>query len=178
MARPLVALVWPTLPVAFVKRHNRYVKAHEKNLYLVLFFIVTFGLIQVYSSSYIFAVDKYGDGLLFFRKQLLFVLLGLGLFYGTSRIPTSWLTRWGWLPWFVATIGLILTFVPGIGVRVGGAQRWIPLAFGFRFEPCELMKVSLPLLCGYFYSKPADQWGAWTIPLRMLILLVPIFSLL
>ena len=137
-------------------------KSQRKNFFLVLFLLVTFGLIQVYSSSYIFAVDKYGDGLVFFRKQLFFVFVGLGVLIFLVKTPQIWLLRWGWIFWALAVLGLLLTFVPGIGVKVGGAQRWIPLAFGFRFEPCELMKVSLPFICARFVSQSDHAWGRWT----------------
>lgn len=153
-------------------------KSQEKNVLLVLFLLITFGLIQVYSSSYIFAVDKYGDGLVFFKKQLFFVVFGLGVLALFRKAPQGLLVRYGWVIWAVAVVGLLLTFVPGLGVKVGGAQRWLPLAFGFRFEPCELMKVSLPLVCASFLSQPSDIWGKWTWPLRALIILVPIGLLL
>jgi cell division protein FtsW len=153
-------------------------RPQAKNVFLVLFILITFGLIQVYSSSFIFAVDKYGDGLLFFKKQLVFVISGLLLMLTLIKVPQNWFVRWGWMPWSLAVIGLILTFIPGVGVKVGGAQRWIPLFYGFRFEPCELMKVSLPLLFAYFIYQKDDEWGRWTWPLRALVTLVPIGLLL
>jgi cell division protein FtsW len=153
-------------------------QAKEKNVLLVLFVLITFGLIQVYSSSYIFAIDKYGDGLMFFKKQLFFVALGCGVLLFLMKIPFQWIEKWGWTVWAVAVVGLLLTFIPGLGVRVGGAQRWIPLGFGFRFEPCELMKVSLPLVLATFAAQRDDLWGKWTWPLRALIVMGPISLLL
>lgn len=153
-------------------------KSQEKNVLLVLFVLITFGLIQVYTSSYIFAVDKYGDGLMFFKKQLVFVFAGLAVMILLMKSPQNLLIRWGWIFWGIAVFGLLLTFVPGLGVRVGGAQRWLPLGFGFRFEPCELMKVSLPLICATFARQPDDIWGRWTWPMRGFIVLGPIGLLL
>ena len=153
-------------------------KFQKKNLFLVLFLLITFGLIQVYSSSYIFAVDKYGDGLIFFKKQLFFVFIGLGVLLLFVKIPETWILKWGWFFWFLSTMGLLLTFIPGIGIKVGGAQRWIPLVFGFRFEPCELMKVSLPFIFVHFVSQPDNAWGKWTWPLRVLIIMGPMTLLL
>ncbi len=153
-------------------------KSQAKNVFLSLFVLITFGLIQVYSSSYIFAVDKYGDGLLFFKKQLIFVLIGLLLMGLLVKVPQNLLVRFGWVFWLISVLGLLATFIPGVGVKVGGAQRWIPIAFGFRFEPCELMKVSLPLLCASFLSQSDNVWGRWTWPLRAAITLTPIGLLL
>ena len=153
-------------------------KSQAKNVFLTLFVLITFGLIQVYSSSFIFAVDKYGDGLLFFRKQLIFTFAGLFLIGFLIKIPQNAIIKYGWTVWAIAVAGLLLTFIPGVGVKVGGAQRWIPLAFGFRFEPCELMKVSLPLLCASYLHQRDDVWGKWTWPLRGLSILLPIALLL
>lgn len=42
--------------------------------------------------------------------------------------------------WFL----LVLTLIPGIGVKVGGARRWLNLP-GFRFQPLEFMLFALPI---------------------------------
>ena len=141
----------------------------EKNILLVLFTLILFGLIQVYSSSYIFAVDVYGDGLFFVRRQFFFVLLGCGLLLLVRKLPLAWIHRWGWTLWALSTLGLILTFVPGLGVKVGGAQRWVSMGFGFRFEPCELAKVSLPLMVASL--SPSDR-GPWSLGQSFLALVV------
>ncbi|MCB0378788.1 MAG: cell division protein FtsW [Bdellovibrionales bacterium] len=150
----------------------------EKNLLLMLFVLITFGLIQVYSSSYIFAIDKYGDGLLFFKKQLVFAFVGLTILVTLMKVPHRWVADWGWLLWAMAVVSLGLTFIPGVGVKAGGATRWLQLPLGFRYEPCELMKVSLPLILAKYAAQPSDHWGRWTLPLRALTVLVPIGALL
>ncbi len=44
------------------------------------------------------------------------------------------------ISWFL----LVLTLIPGIGVKVGGARRWLNLP-GFRFQPLEFMLFALPI---------------------------------
>ncbi len=44
------------------------------------------------------------------------------------------------------------TFVPGLGVKAGGASRWLNLG-PVNFEPSELLKVSLPLLLASFLTS-------------------------
>src|SRR5580704_4759216 len=90
----------------------------DRGILLAIFFLIGLGLVQVYSSSYIFATEVHGDGLFFFRKQLIFA---------------------------ISVIGLCLTFVPHVGHKVGGAYRWVMLPLGFRFEPAELLRVSFPI---------------------------------
>ena len=158
---------WPeVLPELDFLSNIRLMKAKEKNILLVLFALITFGLIQVYSSSYIFAIEKFDDGLLFFKKQLFFSITGFALMIAVMKMPYEWIKKWGWTLWALAFFGILLTFVPGLGVKVNGAQRWIRLPMGFRFEPCELLKISLQRrFCGPFAdplcSLPGALSGSW-----------------
>lgn len=117
----------------------------SSSLFLAIISLMGIGLVQVYSSSYVFATESYGDGLFFFKRQLFFAVLALGVMITTIHIPFEKIEKHGWLLWGAAFVLMLFTFVPGIGVRVGGALRWIQLPFGLRFEPSELLKVSFSL---------------------------------
>ncbi len=78
----------------------------------------------------------------FFKRQLIFALIAFCVLVGTIHIPFRWIEKYGWMLWFAATLGVLATYVPGLGVRVGGALRWIQLPLGVRFEPGELLKIS------------------------------------
>lgn len=49
----------------------------DRGLLLSIFTLLGIGLVAVYSASYIFAIERYGNGLHFFGKQLAFVVLSL-----------------------------------------------------------------------------------------------------
>ena len=123
------------------------------SLLLTLFALMGIGLVQVYSSSYVFAIETYSDGLFFFKKQLLFSAAGLLVVFAVTQIPMNWIKRWGWLLWVVSCFLVILTWVPQIGVKVGGAHRWLQLPFGFRFEPAEILKIGFVLLMANLISR-------------------------
>ena len=44
------------------------------------------------------------------------------------------------------------TLIPGIGASAGGAQRWLNLPLGLRFQPAELFKVTSPFAFMYFMA--------------------------
>lgn len=125
----------------------------DKNLFLVVIFFLGLGLVQVYSSSYIFATESYGDGLYFFRRQLVFTVLGLFFLCVCSFIPWKWVEkRVLWISSFMAVL-LLLTFLPQTSVTVGGASRWIDLTFlPYRLQPGEAFKFVLPLLMAQVLS--------------------------
>lgn len=142
---------------------NTSVTKIDRGILLGVFFLIGLGLVQVYSSSYIFATEVYGDGLFFFRKQLLFAALGM------LSLLLTWFLSWqnsyrlGVILWGVAVLCLIATFVPGVGLRVGGAHRWLQLPFGFHFEPGELLRVTYPfvlapLIAEYAAGKIDRKW--------------------
>jgi cell division protein FtsW len=120
----------------------------DQKLLLSILFLLGLGLVQVYSSSYIFATENFDDGLFFFRKQFLFVVIAAVLIMVLSFAPLKQVKRIGLALWGLAFLGVLLTYIPGVGVRVGGAHRWLQLPLGFRFEPAELLRVTYPFVLG------------------------------
>ncbi|WP_415063304.1 putative lipid II flippase FtsW [Bdellovibrio sp.] len=114
----------------------------SSSLFLAIITLLGIGLVQVYSSSFIFAIESYGDGLFFFKRQLIFAFIAFAVLIGTIHVPFRYIQKYGWALWFIATLGVMATFVPGIGIRVGGAIRWLQLPLGVRFEPGELLKIA------------------------------------
>ncbi len=122
------------------------------------------GLIVLFSASYYLGVVQSQDGLFFFKRQLLWTVLGLIGFSYIIHSPLERLLRV--TP--VAFLGLLLlifaTRLPGIGVGVDDASRWIALG-PVRIQPSELMKPVLILQAAltfgrWFKLTPRDRL-AW-----------------
>lgn len=150
----------------------------DRGILLAVVFLIGLGLVQVYSSSYIFATEGYSDGLFFFRKQILFALIALVAIVVVSNLPWKWAVKLGWVLWGVAVLGVIGTFIPGIGTKVGGAHRWISLGSGLRFEPGELLRSTYPFVLAsfiapYVHGRMDRRW--WT---RFLLSMSPLVFLL
>jgi cell division protein FtsW len=118
--------------------------------------MVVFGLLMVYSSSFIFAQEKAGDGFLFIKKQLLYSLIGFGGLFGLCRIDYRNWYRWAY-PFLGFSIGLlILVLIPGVGTKVLGAQRWIRVG-GFGFQPGELAKFAVIVFGASQLARKSDR---------------------
>ncbi|WP_413290139.1 putative lipid II flippase FtsW [Bdellovibrio sp. HCB337] len=150
----------------------------SSSLFLSIIALIGIGLVQVYSSSFIFAIESYGDGLFFFKKQLLFALLAFAVLIGTIHIPFRYIEKYGWLVWAGAAFMIAATFIPGLGVRVGGAIRWIQLPFGFRFEPGELLKVAFSLLFASLVCRQDNFLWRMKWPLLLVLIAAPLMMLL
>jgi cell division protein FtsW len=106
-----------------------------------------------YSASFIFASERFGDGYYFLKRHLIFMALGLAAMLFFQNINYN---KWRFLifPLFLVSLAmLILTLVPGIGVKVGGARRWLRVGSLFRFQSSEVAKFALILFIANYYSK-------------------------
>ena len=118
--------------------------------------LVGLGIMMIYSASSIIAAERYHDGMYFLKKQALFGLCGIGCMLIMMRVPYSFLKRCAYPLWLL-TLGLLaLVLIPGIGVRAGGAVRWLSLGF-FSFQPAELAKLSVVILLAYCLAKKENE---------------------
>ena len=83
--------------------------------------LVTLSVVMVYSSS---ALMNRSDSLFFMKRQVVYVVLGLIAMTTTMRVDYRRLERWAYPLLFLTGFLVILTFVPGIGLRAGNAQRF------------------------------------------------------
>lgn len=153
-------------------------KHFSSPLLLAIITLLGVGLVQVYSSSFIFATESFGDGLYFFKRQALFVGIAFFVLIATAQIPMKWIEKWGWTLWVLAGLGVIATFIPGLGVRVGGALRWLQLPMGFRFEPSEVLKFSSVILFASLLIRGQTFLAKIPWPALMAIFIVPLVLLL
>ena len=125
-------------------------------LLLVSVSLLGLGLVMVLSASSALAQQRYNDPYFFFRPQLFAAMLGLIIMLVTKNIPYQWYCRTAYLFLFTTLALLILVFVPGIGHKAGGANRWVRL-LGVSFQPSELAKLSLVIYLSYSLAAKHDK---------------------
>jgi cell division protein FtsW len=118
--------------------------------------LVSIGIIMVYSTSSIYALRSYHDEYYFLKKQIVFAIFGVLLLMAFARIPYQY---WGKFAYFIlaaCTIALAVLYIPGIGVCLGGATRW--LRFGpVAVQPSEGAKVGIVIYLSYFLAKKQEN---------------------
>jgi cell division protein FtsW len=134
-----------------MKRLSRE-KKPDLFLLLVTLLLVTAGTVMIYSSSSILATEKFHDGQFFLKKQLFFLSLGILFMILLTKIPYYNLRKLAWAGIAVSVAMLAALWVPHLGVRAGGALRW--LNFGvFSFQVTEMVKIALILFMAHFLTK-------------------------
>lgn len=154
-------------------------KNFDVGLLIIVLAMLFFGLIMVYSSSFIYAQEKTGDGLSYIRKQLIYAVIGLVALWSGYRIDYRRWEKWAYPVLGCAALLLALIFVPGLGMKVGGARRWIHLP-GFQFQPGELAKFAIIFFVARQLNQKHDRihrisagvFSQFVVPLPLLILLL------
>ena len=121
-------------------------------LLLVTLFLVTIGTVMIYSSSSILATEKFHDGQYFLKKQIFFLCIGILVMILASKIPYYKLRKLAWPGVVVSAILLCALWIPHLGVRAGGAVRWLNLGI-FSFQVSEMVKVAMILFLAHFLTE-------------------------
>lgn len=104
--------------------------------------ISLFGLLMIYSASYVWAEYKFNDPYKFVRTQAIFLGISYILMYLVLKVPyTKYLNRANTI--FIAcVILLILVLIPGIGSIRNGSRSWFGIG-GFGVQPSEAAKLGI-----------------------------------
>jgi cell division protein FtsW len=149
-------------------------------LLLVTLILVTIGTVMIYSSSSILAMKRFNDGQFFLKKQIFFVLLGLGIMVLMTKIPYETLKKLAYPGICLSIILLVAILIPHFGIKAGGATRWLKMGF-FSFQVTEMVKVSIVLFLAYFLAKKSSQITdfkrAVLVPLSVVLLIVGLIML-
>lgn len=118
--------------------------------------LTVLGVVMVYSSSAMFAGSRLGDSAYFLKRQATFALIGVLAMATIMKVGYRTLERFAYPILVLSIIGIALTYLPGLGLKAGGAQRWIR-AFGVQLQPSEFAKIGL---CIYLAKSISDKGDA------------------
>ncbi|MBL1292423.1 MAG: putative lipid II flippase FtsW [Thiotrichales bacterium] len=131
----------------------------DLSLLVAMAVIIGLGLVMVASASLSIAEHQTGNAHYFLTRQIALVAIALIVAYICFQVPMS---LWQKLaPWLLvaAFISLVLVLVPGIGVTVNGARRWVNLVV-VRLQPSEFAKLAfLIYLAGYLQHHQKQLGG-------------------
>ena len=147
-------------------------------LLLVVATILTLlGLVMVLSASSVSDLRSTGNSWHSFQRQLTWAVVGVGALVITLRVDYR---RWrpGARPGLVLCLGLLaLVLVPGVGVTVNGATRWLG-AGPLQIQPAEFAKLGLLLWVCDLLARRWDQMGDARATLRPVLVALGVTSAL
>ncbi len=136
--------------------------------------LTTLGLVMLFSAG----AARGAHALL--SKQALWLCLSVLAGGAAAMVNLEWLRRRSWLIFGACALALALVFVPGLGVKVNGAQRWLGLG-PLRVQPSEFAKIGLVLLLATYLSARQREikslWQGFVIPSLLLGLILGLIML-
>lgn len=149
--------------------------------YILLISVVIisiFGLLMIYSSSYVWAEYKFNDPYKFLKSQALFLIISYIIIYIILKVPyTKYLNKAN-IIFGVCFLLLILVLIPGIGTVRNGSRSWFGIG-GLGIQPSEFMKLALIIFTSKYLSKNEKELkNIQKGVLPILIILMLVFGLI
>ncbi len=124
----------------------------EITLFISVILISLFGVIMIYSSSYIWAGYKYNDPYKYLKNQGLFFIIGIFLMIIVSNIDYKKYYKFSNKLLLFCIILLILVLIPGIGTVRNGSRSWFGIG-SFGIQPSEFTKLALIIFTSKYLSN-------------------------
>lgn len=128
----------------------------DATLLLITVTLTCIGVVMVYSSSAIMAAERFNDGFYFLKRQLAYTLIGCVLMAAAAYFKYQNWRKISVFSLLFSIVLLSLIFIPGFGVKVGGAMRWLRLP-GLTLQPAELVKLALVLYLAHSLTRKKDK---------------------
>ena len=141
--------------------------------YTVIMFSI-FGVIMIYSSSYIWSQYKYNTPYHFVIQQGIFLIMGIIIMNIASNIDYNHYKKYSNHILILCFILLTLVLIPGIGKIRNGSRSWFGIG-GLGIQPSEITKLGLIIYTSKYLSNNYVEMSNFKKGLFPIILVMLLF---
>lgn len=160
--------------LGFFKKDQKEFKPFDIYLLFTTLLLVFIGIVMIFSSSAVFALEIYGDKYFFLKRQLLFAGAGIVIMFLISSIPYRAYLKFVYPFLLFNFFLLILVRIWGHGGSSEGVYRWIRLG-PISFQPSEMAKISVILFVAYALAKKKEKVRDFKVGFLPVLILSGIF---
>ena len=163
-----------------IKRTSKFLNNKVDYILVVtVLILLSIGVVMVLSASAPSSLSQNKSSYTYFLKQFGFAIVGLGIMWFTSKVDYRFYKKYYWIIYIISVAILLLVLIPGVGVEVKGARRWIKLPIIGQFQPSEVTKIGMILFyAGYLTDHKNELKDFWRGFIKPLVLLaIPILIL-
>jgi cell division protein FtsW len=147
-------------------------KRLDITLLITVVLLTFFGLFMIYDASSVIAFRDFGDKYHYIKDQLVWEIIGLVVLAVSTLFNYKRYYSLALPILVVAIVMLVLVFMPGIGLKILGARRWINLGFT-SFQPSEFAKLALAIyLSAWFSIREKGRFLAFSLLIGVVLLLI------
>ncbi len=137
--------------------------------------LLTIGLVMLFSASYAYSYEYYGNSYKFISRQALFAVVGVAIMLWVSRWDYHIFKKFAWIVYIgVMALLLVLLILPAESM---GVKRWIAIG-PITFQPSELAKFAIVLIFASLISANYKQVKDFKFIAFLVVLLTATCSLI
>ncbi len=122
-----------------------------------------FGLFVLYSAA--------GDNTVLWFSQVARFGIGFAVMIAIAQVPDHFIRMVSPIAY---VLGLVLLLLVAVAGDVGkGAQRWLDIGI-IRFQPSEIMKLAVPMMCAWYLHQRPLPPSLWNVVAVLAMILVPV----
>jgi len=129
-------------------------KAVDHSLLIATVVLVGFGIVMVFSASFYYTEQRWGDSYFFFKRQLLWAAVGFLAMIAASLYNYSNLRKLS-IPLIVVSLGLLVAVLI-VGDERNFARRWLDIA-GVSLQPSEVARFAMIVFLADSISRRKDS---------------------
>ncbi len=146
----------------------------DYTLLMIVFVLLVFGLVMVYSTSYYTANLAYDDPSHWVLRQGIFAAIGVVLMLVIAAIPYDYWKNKSWI--LLVLVDIALVYVWAFGEEVNGAKRWLDLGF-ITVQPSEVAKFAVILSFAKLLEINYKKLGSFKIVCMTCIWILPTIAM-
>ncbi|MGK2848897.1 MAG: putative lipid II flippase FtsW [Minisyncoccota bacterium] len=135
-----------------ITTHDKETNMIDRKLFIAVLILLGIGLLMLASAGVFYGQSRFDDPYYFLKQQSFGLGIGLLLLYIFQKIDYRIWKHLSAPLFFIALSLLVLVFVPGVGMTVYGATRWVALG-PIAFQPSEVMKLAIILYLSAWLAK-------------------------
>ncbi|MGN0496078.1 MAG: putative lipid II flippase FtsW [Lachnospiraceae bacterium] len=136
----------------------------DYSLLFVIIFLVSFGLVMVYSTSSYSAQLNLGNPTYYLKRQAISALIGFAGMLIVTNMDYHWWKKWTLIMMYGILALLVLTLI--MGTDSHGATRWLNIG-GMSLQPSEMAKIVIILFTAHMSTLKAARIGDFKIMLKV-----------
>lgn len=156
----------------------------DKSLLITAVFLLAFGVLVLAGVSAKISLKNFGNPTYYLEHQIIWgIIPGIILGFIAYKISLNTLRKYSFILVLISVALTFLVFVPGLGIKAGGASRWLNFKF-FTFQPSEILKLTFIIYLSAWLSSRLEKKhfkstsGDWQTTFLPFLVVVGIITLL
>lgn len=132
--------------------------------------LLTVGLVMLFSASYAYSYENYGNSYKFIVRQSMFAAAGIVAMFVFSKLDYHIWRKFSWVIYVVTLALLVFLLVSPPMVSGMSVKRWFAIG-SFSFQPSEVAKFAIVILFSTLISANQKLMRSWKFIAFLLLIL-------